>query len=153
MDRQKFNKLWLLFAVFATGLVWTWSQVGQRSQQAFEVDGRPVDLLRVEAGCHLAAGPCAAYGDNAALVASVTRQAEGLRWRVKALGEALPALPELALELREPGGAPLSLQVVKVGDEWQAYSSGLAPADGELRVRLSGGERPWVADFPLDAAQ
>lgn len=153
MDRQRFYKLWLLFAVFATGLVWTWSQVGQRSQQAFEVDGEPVNLLRVEADCDLASAPCAAYGKDEAIVVSVVPETQGLRWRVKALGDQLPPLAELTLELRAPQRATVALNVVKVGDEWQAYSAGLAPAGGELRVLVSGGERRWVADFPLGGAQ
>ena len=153
MDKRTFNKLWLLFAVFAVGLVWTWSQVGQRSQQAFEGEGAQVTLLRVEAGCDLSRAACAAYGTDAAVVVSVAREAEGLRWRVKALGDGLPALAELTLELRARDGSSVPLQVVEVADEWQAYSAGLAPAGGELRVRVDGGEARWVADFPLDQAQ
>lgn len=150
MDRRKFNKLWLLFVVFATGLVWTWSQVGQRSSRSPDaVNGEAIELLRVEADCDLSRGPCGAYGGDMALVASVRVDGAGLRWRVKVVGQGAPTLPALTLELRVPGGAPQALTVVRAGDEWQAYSAGRVPKGTVLRARLSGGERPWVADFPL----
>lgn len=153
LDRRKFYKLWLLFVVFATGLVWVWSLVGQRSQHAARVDGQPLELLRVEDGCVLSQGPCAAYAKTLALVASVKVDGDGLRWRLKALGAALPALAQLELELRRPERSPQTLQVVKVGDEWQAYSAGKVPPGTVLRARLQGGEQPWVADYPLTAVQ
>jgi hypothetical protein len=150
MDRVKFNKVWLLFVVFATGLVWTWSQVGQRqSEQAKLQGGESFELLQVEAGCDLAIAPCAAYAGQLALVASARVEGDGIRWQLKALGEGLPALPVLQLSLLLPGAAAQSLQVLRVGDEWQAYSAGLVQKGSILRARLDGGAQPWIADFPL----
>ena len=150
MDRVRFNKVWLLFVVFATGLVWTWSQVGQRQSEQVKLQGDgSFELLRVEPGCDLALAPCAAYAGQLALVASARVEGDGIRWQLKALGEGLPALPRLQLALLPPGGAEQSLQVLRVGEEWQAYSAGLALKGSILRARLDDGERSWIADFPL----
>lgn len=152
MDRARLNKLWLLFVVFATGLVWTWSQVGQRQSEQMKAQGGPeaFELLRVEQGCDLALAPCAAYAGQLALVATARVEGDGIRWQLKALGAGLPALPQLRLLLLAPGAAEQPLQVVQVADGWQAYSPGLARKGSILRVRLEGGAQPWIADFPLN---
>lgn len=149
--RSRFQRLWLLFAVVATALVWTWSQVGQRQsvEPLSPADAEDFRLLHIEKGCNLAVAPCAAYGDQLALVATVTVEGEGLRWRVKLIGEGLPAQPKLTMELHRPGAGPASLNVVRVADEWQAFSPGLVRSGSALRVRLAGGALPWLVDYPL----
>ncbi len=150
---RNFQKLWLLFAVVATALVWTWSQVGQQQQSpGGTVAPEDLRLLRTEADCNLATGPCAAYGRDLAFVAAVSVAGEGLRWRLKLAGDGAPAMPRMAAQLIAPDRSQVPLSVVQVGDQWQAYSRGLAQAGSTLRVRVSVAAQSWVAEFPLRAA-
>jgi hypothetical protein len=148
MDPIRMSRLWLFFALLAVGLVWTWSQVAQQPLEHSQVGAEDVVLLRTEPGCDLAQGPCAAYGNDVALVASVRAAGEGVAWRVKLVGAA-PALPQLSLWLLSPGTATRELAVFESGDEWYADSARRVPPNSLLRVRVSGGPVPLIADFPL----
>jgi len=149
-QRSGFNKVWLLFAVVAVALVWTWSQVGQRGTQ-HQPGGlsEDIDLLRTEPDCDLAAAPCAAYGHDVGLVAAASVAGDGVRWRVRLVGEGAPAVPRLQLQLRPPAGAARDLTVHPTAQGWQGESAGRVSRGSVLRVRVEGGERALVAEFPL----
>lgn len=155
MDRKRFNGLWLLFVVFATGLVWSWSQFGQRLGQQVKLPStrESFELLRVESDCDLALAACAAYSTDFAVVAAARVEGDGIRWQLKALGKGLPQLPRVQLMLLIPGQVEQTLQVLRVSDEWQAYSSGLARKGSVLRLRLQGEAQLWIADFPLNGTR
>lgn len=150
-----FQKLWLLFAVVATALVWTWSQVAQQHgpDPKDNVSQDSFSLLRTEPDCNLAEGPCAAYGTDFALVAVVAVDGEGLRWQLKFAGAKRPPVPTFEVSLIAPDRSSTALRAVQVGDQWQAHSQGLAMAGSTLRVRVSGAGQVWVADYPLRASQ
>jgi hypothetical protein len=152
MNRNKLYRLWLLFVVVATGLVWTWSQVGQHGGRPDKIDGESLELLRTEAGCDLAVGPCAAYGAQVGMVASARVEGEGVRWRVRLVGKGVPALPRVRLSLLPARGDKIMLSVVQTADEWQARTAGRVTTGSTLRVRVEGGAQPLVADFPLGSA-
>lgn len=149
MDRTRFNRLWLIFAMVAVALVWAWSEVAQRSDQQRDHTGEPVELLRTEAGCDLAVAPCAAYGAGLGLVASAHADGDGVRWRFKLVGDTPPAPPRLSARLLPKQGDPRTLDVVQVGSEWQAYLPSRVASGAMLRVRVAGGSVPLIADFPL----
>lgn len=150
-QRPRFQHLWLLFAVVAVALVWTWSQVAQNTTSPTRVESGSIELLRTEPNCDLAQGPCAAYGVDIAMVAVAQAEGQGVRWRIKLLGKQVPAVPVVALAVHSPGAKPQALTVLQVGDEWQAYSSARVLKGSVLRARLTGGQQPWVADYPLAA--
>ena len=152
MDRKALYRLWLLFVVVATGLVWTWGQVGQRSAERIKVGGEALELLRTEEGCDLAMGPCAAYGGGLALVAAAKAEGEGVRWQVKLVGTGVPSRPRLQLSLLTAVGKAETLPVMQTADTWQAHSGRVTPGT-TLRVRVEGGAQPLVADFPLRGAR
>jgi hypothetical protein len=148
-DKSRFGRLWLLFALVAVALVWSWSQVFEQSRPEQQTDGMPIELLRSEPGCDLAAGPCAAYAARFALVASARAAQDTIRWRVKLVGDAAPQSPQLAMSLLSPQGQPSPLKTVRVGDEWQAVSVGRVARDSVLRVSLGNGDLLRIAEFPL----
>lgn len=150
-NREKtwFGRLWLLFALVATALVWSWSQVFQHSPPPTRTDGEQVALLRTEPGCDLDRGPCAAYGEQLALVASAQRDGEGVRWRAKLVGERLPPQLDLQLGLLAPSGVRQPLPTLRTADQWQARSAATVAGGSVLQVRLQADGRLWIAEFPL----
>jgi hypothetical protein len=152
-DKKRFGRLWLLFALVATALVWTWGQVFEQSTRRGGFDGERFELLRTESGCDLASAPCAAYGERMALVASAKAEDAGVRWRVKLLGDTVPAVAQVHLTLRVPAAGPQQLQVLRMADEWQALSPGRVASGSILQVRLEGDDLPRIAEFPLRPAR
>lgn len=149
MDVRKLNRLWLFFMVVATALVWTWSRVGQHPTDGIGAEGADVRLLKTEADCDLARGPCAAYQEGLAVVAVGKVEGEGVRWRVRLVGRDGLQPPQLVMLLLTPGAPAQQLAVLQTGDEWLADSPRRVAPGSTLRVRIEDGHLPLVADFPL----
>jgi hypothetical protein len=148
-EKAWFGRLWLLFALVATALVWSWSQVFQHSPRSDQTEADQVALLRTEPGCDLDREPCAAYGGQLALVASAQRDGEGVRWRAKLVGEGLPPQLDVQLGLLAPSGVHQALPTLRTADHWQARSAATVASGSVLQVRLQADGRLWMAEFPL----
>ena len=135
---------WLIFVIVAVGLVLSWGQVGRKAERVMAET--PVRMLQVEDACRPRLAPCAALGQDRALV--LGPGSSGLLLR--AAGVTAPERDIEVLVLSADGEATALVPLGK-GDTW--VLDRLPSAALTLRVSLHLEDGITVAEFPLSSRQ
>jgi hypothetical protein len=143
---NRWNRLWIFFAIVAVGLVLSWGQVGREASQ--RVATRAGAWLDTEVPCAPLHTPCAAYGGDVALVLGPDRPDV---LRLKVVGVDDPRIGGASVFTRGGGqsdSVELGLEPAGLA-QWTVGLPDLSTAaTAEFRVYF---ERPAVqAVFPLE---
>ena len=139
---SRLGRYWLIFVIVAVGLALSWGQVGRKTQRVLRDD--PVIYLQTEKDCRPSSTPCAAVGQDRAVVLGPGEG--GLLARTTGFDTGLIVDVEVIM-LGLDGTA---LERRTLAPDAPAWSVGDLPAGTRLlRYRISANRETTVAEFPL----
>lgn len=153
---RRIDWIWVFFVIIAVGLVLSWGRTGQRLVQDRPPAADRVDteqLLATESPCRPLFSPCAAIGDDLAIVLGPVRgQADLVAVELVAdTPDRLDTAPEVDWQPVDDDTAPalrLAPRALSPSRWVVALPQSAAPAP-RLSVRLNRSGQEYAARFPL----